>query len=146
MDDGTLSLSSWGSSSPCSSGTGCRSTSSRSSPPWRCGPPACWTTAALAGLRRPGGDLHRHAVRGQRGHRLHRRDRLGGPEVADAGRDRARLLVAVCLLSAVLTALITLNGAVAALLPLVVMLAIRIGQPPSQMLMPLAFAGSAGGC
>ena len=40
---------------------------------------------------------------------------------------------------------ITLNGAVAALLPLVVLLAMRIGQPPSQMLMPLAFAGSAGG-
>ena len=42
------------------------------------------------------------------------------------------------------TALITLNGSVAALLPLVVVLAMRIGQPPSQMLMPLAFAGSCG--
>ena len=48
------------------------------------------------------------------------------------------------MLSAVLTALITLNGSVAALLPLVVVLALRIGQPPSQMLMPLAFAGSCG--
>ena len=42
------------------------------------------------------------------------------------------------LLVAVLTALITLNGAVAALLPLVVVLALRLGQSPSQLLMPLA--------
>jgi di/tricarboxylate transporter len=61
-----------------------------------------------------------------------------------AGTTRTRLLVAVTGLCAVLSALITLNGAVAALLPLVVMLAMRIGQPPSRMLMPLTFAGSAG--
>ncbi|TDW21891.1 SLC13 family permease [Kribbella kalugense] len=61
-----------------------------------------------------------------------------------AGTTRTRLLIAVTALCAVLSALITLNGAVAALLPLVVMLAIRIGQPPSRMLMPLTFAGSAG--
>lgn len=61
-----------------------------------------------------------------------------------AGTTRARLLIAVTGLCALLSALITLNGAVAALLPLVVMLAMRIGQPPSRMLMPLTFAGSAG--
>jgi len=61
-----------------------------------------------------------------------------------AGTTRSRLLIAVTGLCAVLSALITLNGAVAALLPLVVMLAVRIGQPPSRMLMPLTFAGSAG--
>lgn len=61
-----------------------------------------------------------------------------------AGTGRARLLVAVTALCAVLSALITLNGAVAALLPLVVMLAVRIGEPPSRLLMPLTFAGSAG--
>ncbi len=61
-----------------------------------------------------------------------------------AGTTRARLLIAVTGLCALLAALITLNGAVAALLPLVVMLAVRIGQPPSRMLMPLTFAGSAG--
>ncbi|MET9272007.1 SLC13 family permease [Kribbella sp. NPDC003557] len=61
-----------------------------------------------------------------------------------AGTTRTRLLLAVCGLCAVLTALITLNGSVAALLPLVVMLAVRIGEPPSRMLMPLTFAGSAG--
>jgi di/tricarboxylate transporter len=65
--------------------------------------------------------------------------------VGVAGQQRTRLLVAVTGLCAVLTALITLNGAVAALLPLVVMLAVRIGEPPSRMLMPLAFCGSAGG-
>jgi len=62
-----------------------------------------------------------------------------------AGTERTRVLLAICLLSALLTSLITLNGAVAALLPLVVLLAQRIGTPPSQLLMPVAFAGSAGG-
>jgi di/tricarboxylate transporter len=62
-----------------------------------------------------------------------------------AGTGHSRVLVAVCLLSALLTSLITLNGAVAALLPLVVLLAQRIKQSPSQLLMPVAFAGSAGG-
>lgn len=69
---------------------------------------------------------------------------VGQAIVARAGTGRARLLVAVCALCALLTALITLNGSVAALLPLVIVLATRIGEPPSQMLMPLAFAGSAG--
>ena len=62
-----------------------------------------------------------------------------------AGTERVRVLVAISLLSALLASLITLNGAVAALLPLVVMLAMRIGTPPSQLLMPVVFAGSAGG-
>ena len=62
-----------------------------------------------------------------------------------AGTERTRVLMAVCLLSALLTSLITLNGAVTALLPLVVLLGQRIGTPPSQLLMPVAFAGSAGG-
>ena len=61
------------------------------------------------------------------------------------GTGRTRVMVAVSLLAALLTSLITLNGAVAALLPLLVMLAYRIGLAPSQLLMPVAFAGSAGG-
>ena len=65
--------------------------------------------------------------------------------LARAGTGATRVLVAVCLLSAVLTSLITLNGAVAALLPLVVLIGHRIGLPPSRLLMPVAFAGSAGG-
>jgi Na+/H+ antiporter NhaD/arsenite permease-like protein len=48
------------------------------------------------------------------------------------------------LMCAVLTALISLNGAVAALLPMVVVLALRTGVAPSRLAMPLAFAGSAG--
>ncbi len=64
--------------------------------------------------------------------------------VALAGDTPARLLVAVMALCAVLTALISLNGSVAALLPMVVLLAVRLGQPPSRMLMPMVYAGSAG--
>ena len=48
------------------------------------------------------------------------------------------------LLVALLTALISVNGAVAALLPVVVVLAVRLGRPPSQLLLPLAFAAHAG--
>ena len=54
------------------------------------------------------------------------------------------LLILVCLLVAVLTALISVNGAVAALIPMVVVVAVRIGVAPSRMLMPLAFAAHAG--
>ena len=43
-----------------------------------------------------------------------------------------------------LTALISLNGAVAALLPVAVVVAVRVGLPPSQLLLPLAFAAHAG--
>ena len=61
-----------------------------------------------------------------------------------AGGGRARLLVVVMLIGAVLTALITPNGAVAALLPMVVVVALRTALPPSQLLLPLAFAAHAG--
>src|SRR5690606_18675253 len=43
-----------------------------------------------------------------------------------------------------LTALISVNGAVAALLPLVVVVAARTGVPTSQLMMPLAFSAHAG--
>ena len=56
-----------------------------------------------------------------------------------------KLLVLVMLLAAVLTALIGLNGTAAALIPMVVVIALRRALPPSRLLMPLAFAGSAGG-
>jgi di/tricarboxylate transporter len=48
------------------------------------------------------------------------------------------------LMVALLAALININGAVPALLPVVVVMAVRLGRPPSQLLMPLAFAASAG--
>ena len=62
-----------------------------------------------------------------------------------AGDSTRRLLLLTMLLSALLTAIIGLNGSVAALLPMAVAVAIRRSLPPSQLLMPLAFAGSAGG-
>ena len=64
--------------------------------------------------------------------------------IAQAGESRTRLVLLMMLLVAVLTALINLNGAVAALLPVVVVMAVRLGRPPSQLLMPLVFAGHAG--
>jgi di/tricarboxylate transporter len=64
--------------------------------------------------------------------------------IARAGQSRTRLLVLIMLMVALLAALININGAVPALLPVVVVAAVRLGQPPSQLLMPLAFAASAG--
>jgi di/tricarboxylate transporter len=65
--------------------------------------------------------------------------------IAKAGADsRARLLVLTMLLVSLLTALISLNGAVAALLPVVVVMAVRLKRAPSQLLMPLVFSAHAG--
>jgi di/tricarboxylate transporter len=61
-----------------------------------------------------------------------------------AGTDRRRILVAVMVVCALLTALITPNASVAALVPVVVMVAIRVGQPTSQLLIPLAYAAHSG--
>jgi di/tricarboxylate transporter len=63
---------------------------------------------------------------------------------ARAGTSRGRLLVLMMLLCAALTALISVNGAVAALIPVVVMTAVRMRESPSRLLMPLAFAAHAG--
>jgi di/tricarboxylate transporter len=60
------------------------------------------------------------------------------------GESRTRLIVFTMLLVAGLTALISVNGAVAALLPVVVVMAVRLGRSPSQLLLPLAFAAHAG--
>lgn len=68
----------------------------------------------------------------------------GQQVIARGGDRRAPLLLVVCLLVAGLTALISVNGAVAALLPVAVVVAARAGLPPSQMLMPLAFSAHAG--
>ena len=61
-----------------------------------------------------------------------------------AGTKRARLLAAVMVLAAVLSAFITPNGAAAALLPVTVVVARKAAASPSKMLIPLAFAASAG--
>lgn len=60
------------------------------------------------------------------------------------GESRVRLVSAIMLLVAALTALISVNGAVAALVPMVVVLAVRLGKSTSQLLLPLAFAAHAG--
>jgi di/tricarboxylate transporter len=64
--------------------------------------------------------------------------------IARAGQSRVRLLVLAMVLVALLTALISINGAVAALLPVVIVMAIRVGRSPSQLLMPLVFAAHSG--
>jgi di/tricarboxylate transporter len=69
--------------------------------------------------------------------------RIGEELNARTGGSRTRLLVLIMLANALLTALISVNGAVAALLPVVVLMAVRRG-PPSQLLMPLVFAAHAG--
>ncbi|MGN6031278.1 MAG: SLC13 family permease [Thermomicrobiales bacterium] len=61
-----------------------------------------------------------------------------------SGDSRQRLVVMVILSVAVLSALITPNGSVAALYPMVVVLAIRMKAAPSKLLMPLAFGAHAG--
>jgi len=69
---------------------------------------------------------------------------MGQRLIAFAGDGRARLLILMMLIVALLTALISVNGAVAALLPVVVVMAIRLRRPPSQLLMPLVFFAHAG--
>ncbi|KZE88459.1 SLC13 family permease [Microbacterium sp. TNHR37B] len=69
---------------------------------------------------------------------------LGHQVIRRAGSGRGRLIVIVALLAAALSAFISINGAVAALLPVVVVVAVRAGIVPSKLLIPLAFAASAG--
>jgi di/tricarboxylate transporter len=64
--------------------------------------------------------------------------------VAGAGESRRRLLVLMMAMCALLTAVISVNGAVAALIPVVVVTAVRLRVPSSQLMMPLAFAAHAG--
>jgi di/tricarboxylate transporter len=61
-----------------------------------------------------------------------------------AGDSKRRLLVFTMLFAAGLTAIISVNGAVAALLPMVVVTAVRRGEPTSMLLLPMAFAAHAG--
>jgi di/tricarboxylate transporter len=69
---------------------------------------------------------------------------VGQQLVSGAGDSRARVLVLTMLCCAALTALITPNGSVASLLPVVVVMALRLKRAPSQLLLPLAFAAHAG--
>ena len=65
--------------------------------------------------------------------------------IRGAGEEsRTRLLLLTMSLVAVLTAMISVNGAVAALLPVVVVMAVRLKRKSSQLLMPLVFSAHAG--
>jgi di/tricarboxylate transporter len=68
----------------------------------------------------------------------------GQQVISRAGESRARVLMLLMLLCAALTALITVNGSVAALVPVVVVMAVRLRRKPSELLIPLAFAAHAG--
>lgn len=68
----------------------------------------------------------------------------GQQVIERVGESRQRLIVLMMGLVSMLTALISVNGAVAALVPMVVVLALRTGRPTSQLLMPLAFGAHAG--
>lgn len=61
-----------------------------------------------------------------------------------AGESPTRLTVTVMLMVALLTALISPNGSVAALTPVVVVIAIRGRRSPSELLLPAAFSAHAG--
>ena len=69
---------------------------------------------------------------------------LGQVLIDRVGTGRTRVVTAVMLLAAVVTSFVTANAAVAALVPVVVIIALRVGQFASQMMMPLAFAAHAG--
>jgi di/tricarboxylate transporter len=60
--------------------------------------------------------------------------------IKHAGESRTLLLVLVMLLAALFCATISVNATVAALLPLCVVLAVRLGIPTSQLLLPMCFA------
>ncbi|HYI25529.1 MAG TPA: SLC13 family permease [Thermomicrobiales bacterium] len=64
--------------------------------------------------------------------------------VRHSGDSKIRFTVLIMLVVAVLAAVITTTGSVAAMYPLVVVLAVRMGRSPSKFLLPIAFAGHAG--
>ncbi|QKJ18390.1 SLC13 family permease [Microbacterium hominis] len=68
----------------------------------------------------------------------------GQKVIGRAGTNPTVLIVVIGVLVALVSAIISINGATAALLPLVVVVAARAGIASSQLLMPLAFAASAG--
>lgn len=64
--------------------------------------------------------------------------------IRQAGESRTRLIVLMMGAVGILSGLISVNGAVASLLPVVIVMAIRLGRSPSQLLMPLVFGAHAG--
>jgi len=68
----------------------------------------------------------------------------GQQVIARAGSERVRLIVLLGLVAGIVTAVITPNGAVAALLPVVMVICVRLNRPPSQLLLPFVFASHGG--
>jgi Citrate transporter len=62
-----------------------------------------------------------------------------------SGANETMLLVALMVVAAIFSGLIGMNGAVAALLPVTVIIAVRTGIAPSQLMIPLALACLQGG-
>ena len=60
--------------------------------------------------------------------------------IKQAGESRTRLMILLMLVAALFTATISVNGTVAALLPLCVVLAVQLRIPTSQLLLPMVFA------
>ena len=69
---------------------------------------------------------------------------VGQQLINRAGSDSRRIVLSVMIVCALLTAFITPNASVAALVPVVVVIALRLQRPTSQLLIPLAFAAHAG--
>ena len=69
---------------------------------------------------------------------------IGQLIIEKTGDKPASVISGLVVLTAALTAVISPNGSVAALLPLGVVLAMKINQRPSKVLIPLAFAAHAG--
>ena len=69
---------------------------------------------------------------------------VGDLAMRKAGESPTRLLVTVMVMVAILTALITPNGSVAALTPVIVAMALRGRRSPSELLLPAAFSAHAG--
>jgi di/tricarboxylate transporter len=61
-----------------------------------------------------------------------------------SGDSRTKLIVFMTVAVALLSALISVNGAVAALLPVIVVLAVRLNRAPGRLLMPLVFGAHCG--
>ena len=69
---------------------------------------------------------------------------IGQLIIEKTGDKPASVIAGLIVLTAALTAVISPNGSVAALLPVGVVLAMKINQQPSKVLIPLAFAAHAG--
>jgi di/tricarboxylate transporter len=64
--------------------------------------------------------------------------------ISRSGDSRTRVVVLMLVLVALVTALISVNGSVAALMPVVAVMAVRLRMSPSRLLLPLAFGAHAG--